>query len=60
MQLALGRECGRSGVKLLEVSASINCKDEKGLFFVYNNLKAAEYCTANRGADFKVIRHSLV
>ena len=42
VQLALGRGCGRSSVKLLEVSASINCKDGKGLSFVYNNPKAAE------------------
>ena len=38
----MGRGCGRSSVKLLEVSASINCKDGKGLSFVYNNLKAEE------------------
>ena len=39
MQVAMGRGYGRFGVDWQAVSASMDCKGNRRLSFVYNNLK---------------------
>lgn len=62
MQVAMGRGYGRFGVDWQAVSASMDCKGNRRLSFVYNNLKieGIGYCTVNLGgANFKSVRRYL-
>ena len=47
----MGRGCGRFGVDWQVVSVSMDCKGNRRLSFVYNNLKieGMGYCTVNLG-----------
>ena len=60
MQVAMGRGYGRFGVDWQAVSASMDCKGNRRLSFVYNNLKieGMGYCTV-RVANFKSVRRYL-
>ncbi len=53
MQVAMGRGYGRFGVDWQAVSVSMDCKGNRRLSFVYNNLKieGMGYCTVNLGGE---------
>ena len=60
MQVAMGRGYGRFDVDWQAVSASMDCKGNRRLSFVYNNLKIGRdgvLYSESRGANFKLVCH---